>query len=82
MISSIPIIVPAEHIVNPADLTTEKLTRIFGEIPDVDFVELVAKEYPDDMYLMEDRETPKQREERYFLIADLNRAARCLKEVK
>ena len=62
-------------VVNPVD-NPGLYADVLRPVPAPDWMELVRMDYPDDLYLMEDRKSEKQKEERYFIIADLNRAAR------
>ena len=40
---------------------------------EVDFIDLCEKHYPNDLFMMEDCETQREREERYAIIVSMNR---------
>ena len=78
-INSINNLTLTEVFVNPETITLEKLFQIYGDVPDVDYIELTKEMYPEDLYLIEDFANDRQKqEERFFLIGNLNRTIREL----
>lgn len=66
-----------EVFVNPKTITLAKFNAIYGDVPDMDYIDLTKQLYPDDLYLIEDFVNDRQKqEERFFLIGNLNRFIR------